>query len=105
MPRSRLGIWLQSVSCPSIQFTPPLEDPVDFLGNLLGSVSKGPNVARITLEKCGIGHAILIKGFSAEGHDSANTDYGGHYNERAGGLEDLTVLRDYTNNLSFYLSF
>ena len=40
----------------------------------------------------GLGQQVVIKGFSAEGHDSANTDYGGHYNERAGGLKDLTVL-------------
>lgn len=39
-----------------------------------------------------LGQQVVIKGFSAEGHDSANTDYGGHYNERAGGLKDFTVL-------------
>jgi len=40
----------------------------------------------------GIGNEVIIKGFSAEGHDSANTDYSRHTNERAGGLKDFTVL-------------
>lgn len=49
------------------------------------------------LKKCslatdGLGQQVLIKGFSSEGHDSANTDYAGHWNERAGGLKDFTVL-------------
>ncbi len=40
----------------------------------------------------GLGHAVLLKGYTAEGHDSANTDYGGHTNERAGGLRELQFL-------------
>lgn len=40
----------------------------------------------------GLGQSVLLKGFTAEGHDSANTDYGGHYNERAGGLNELRFL-------------
>ena len=40
----------------------------------------------------GLGQSVLIKGYTAEGHDSANTDYGGHPNERAGGLKDLQFL-------------
>lgn len=40
----------------------------------------------------GLGNHVTIKGFSAEGHDSANTDYSGHFNERAGGVKDLNVL-------------
>ncbi len=43
----------------------------------------------------GLGQSVLVKGFSAEGHDSANTDYGGHYNQRAGGLRDLTFLLEH----------
>lgn len=35
---------------------------------------------------------MLLKGYTSEGHDSANTDYGGHYNQRAGGLEDMNDL-------------
>ncbi len=42
-----------------------------------------------------IGQRVLIKGYTAEGHDSANTDYGGHYNHRAGGLKDLTFLLEH----------
>ncbi len=40
----------------------------------------------------GIDNQVIIKGFSAEGHDSANTDYSENYNERAGGLGDLNIL-------------
>lgn len=40
----------------------------------------------------GIGQSVTIKGFSAEGHDSSNVDYADHWNERAGGLKDLTTL-------------
>ena len=40
----------------------------------------------------GIGNEVIIKGFSSEGHDSANTDYSGHTNKRAGGLKDFNVL-------------
>ncbi|MCK5000716.1 MAG: carbohydrate binding domain-containing protein, partial [Anaerohalosphaera sp.] len=50
------------------------------------------NIKKIYLATDGIGQEVLIKGFSAEGHDSANTDYSGHYNERAGGLRDLNIL-------------
>ena len=50
------------------------------------------NIKRGWLATDGLGQRVLIKGFSAEGHDSANTDYAGHYNERAGGLRDLTTL-------------
>jgi endo-alpha-N-acetylgalactosaminidase len=52
------------------------------------------NVKKCFLATDGLGQQVLIKGFSAEGHDSANTDCGGHYNERAGGLKDFTVLLD-----------
>ena len=51
-------------------------------------------IKKSSLMTDGIGQRVLIKGFTAEGHDSANTDYGGHYNERAGGLKDLTFLLD-----------
>jgi endo-alpha-N-acetylgalactosaminidase len=52
------------------------------------------NVKKAYLATDGLGQQVLIKGYTAEGHDSANSDYGGHYNERAGGLKDLTVLLD-----------
>lgn len=50
------------------------------------------NIKRSYLALDGLPHGVLIKGFSAEGHDSANTDGAGHYNERAGGLRDLNLL-------------
>jgi endo-alpha-N-acetylgalactosaminidase len=50
------------------------------------------NIKKIYLATDGLGQQMIIKGFSSEGHDSANTDCGGHYNERAGGLKDFTVL-------------
>ena len=50
------------------------------------------NIRKCWLVTDGIGQQVLIKGFSSEGHDSANTDYSGHYNERAGGQRDLNVL-------------
>lgn len=40
----------------------------------------------------GICQRYLIRGYTGEGHDSGNTDYGGHYNEKAGGLKDLNFL-------------
>jgi endo-alpha-N-acetylgalactosaminidase len=56
------------------------------------------NIKKINLATDGIGQEVLIKGFSAEGHDSANTDYGGHYNERAGGLKDLNFLLEHSKD-------
>ena len=52
------------------------------------------NVKKVNLLTDGLGQEVLIKGYTAEGHDSANTDYGGHYNERAGGLKDLNFMLD-----------
>ncbi|GAA6526996.1 endo-alpha-N-acetylgalactosaminidase family protein [Intrasporangium sp. DVR] len=47
---------------------------------------------RISLATDGLGQFALLKGYAAEGHDSAHPDYGGNYNERAGGLKDLNTL-------------
>ncbi len=52
------------------------------------------------IKKCALatdflGQQVTIKGFSSEGHDSANTDYSGHYNERAGGMKDFNFLLDH----------
>ena len=49
-------------------------------------------IKRFHLATDGLGSHVIIKGFSSEGHDSANTDYADHWNERAGGLRDLNVL-------------
>lgn len=51
-------------------------------------------IKRTWLATDGLGQQVVIKGFSSEGHDSANTDYAGHWNERAGGLRDFSVLFD-----------
>ncbi|GAB2655016.1 endo-alpha-N-acetylgalactosaminidase family protein [Kribbella swartbergensis] len=50
------------------------------------------DVKRISLATDGLGQMALLKGYGAEGHDSAHPDYGGNYNTRAGGLADLNTL-------------
>lgn len=47
---------------------------------------------RIALATDGLGQSVMLKGYQAEGHDSAHPDYAGHYNERAGGQADLDTL-------------
>ena len=54
-------------------------------------------IKKIYLATDGLGNQVLIKGFSSEGHDSANTDYAGHWNERAGGLKDFTMLLEHAH--------
>ncbi|RMB61987.1 hypothetical protein EAX62_05205 [Tessaracoccus antarcticus] len=49
---------------------------------------------RISLATDNLGQKALLKGYEAEGHDSAHPDYAGHYNERAGGLAELKILAD-----------
>ncbi|MCW1250071.1 endo-alpha-N-acetylgalactosaminidase family protein [Acaricomes phytoseiuli] len=50
------------------------------------------NVKRISAATDGLGQMALLKGYTSEGHDSANSDFGGNYNTRAGGLEDMNSL-------------
>ncbi|MGX6743924.1 endo-alpha-N-acetylgalactosaminidase family protein [Streptomyces xantholiticus] len=50
------------------------------------------DVKRISLATDGLGQLAVLKGYGAEGHDSAHPDYGGNYNKRAGGLTDLNKL-------------
>ncbi|MCS4483942.1 endo-alpha-N-acetylgalactosaminidase family protein [Gleimia sp. 6138-11-ORH1] len=47
---------------------------------------------RISLATDGLRQQVMLKGYQAEGHDSAHPDYAGHYNERAGGYADLVTL-------------
>lgn len=47
---------------------------------------------RISLATDNLGQEVLLKGYQAEGHDSAQGDYGGNYNQRAGGLKDMKKL-------------
>ncbi|MEV0481890.1 endo-alpha-N-acetylgalactosaminidase family protein [Streptomyces sp. NPDC050508] len=49
-------------------------------------------VKRISLATDGLRQFTLLKGYQAEGHDSSHPDYGGNYNQRAGGLTDLNSL-------------
>ncbi|MDR6905654.1 endo-alpha-N-acetylgalactosaminidase [Agromyces sp. 3263] len=49
------------------------------------------DVKRIALNTDGLGQVAMLKGFTSEGHDSANTDYGDNFNERAGGLDELNA--------------
>ncbi len=52
------------------------------------------HIKRSYLATDGLGQQVTIKGFSAEGHDSANTDYAGHPNVRAGGTRELNYLME-----------
>lgn len=47
---------------------------------------------RISLATDNLGQMVLLKGYQAEGHDSAQGDYGSHYNQRAGGFDDLVTM-------------
>ncbi|WP_220488271.1 endo-alpha-N-acetylgalactosaminidase family protein [Tessaracoccus sp. MC1756] len=49
---------------------------------------------RISLETDNLGQRVLLKGYQSEGHDAAHPDYAGHYNQRAGGFEDLETLTE-----------
>ncbi|MET9430673.1 endo-alpha-N-acetylgalactosaminidase family protein [Streptomyces sp. NPDC003036] len=50
------------------------------------------DVKRVSLATDGLGQLAVLKGYGSEGHDSAHPDYGGNYNKRAGGLDDLNKL-------------
>ena len=58
---------------------------------------------RVALATDGLGQQVMLKGYQAEGHDSAHPDYADHYNTRAGGFEDLKTLVNEGNkwNASF----
>ncbi|WP_394216087.1 endo-alpha-N-acetylgalactosaminidase family protein [Brachybacterium vulturis] len=47
---------------------------------------------RVALATDSLGQSVMLKGYQAEGHDSAHPDYADHYNLRAGGKEDLDTL-------------
>ncbi len=63
----------------------------------LGSLGPNPfmksadNVKKVYLATDGLPQSIMLKGFGNEGHDSANSEYGG-VAERLGGIEDLKKL-------------
>ncbi|MDO5753772.1 endo-alpha-N-acetylgalactosaminidase family protein, partial [Arthrobacter sp.] len=50
------------------------------------------DVKHVALATDGLGQYSLEKGFTSEGHDSANTDFDGNFNVRAGGLEDMNTM-------------
>lgn len=50
------------------------------------------NIKKFYLATDGFGQMLELKGYQSEGHDSAHPDYSGHYNERAGGKDDLALL-------------
>lgn len=52
----------------------------------------GDDTKRIKLATDGLGQFAILKGYQSEGHDAAHPDYGGNYNTRAGGLDDLNKL-------------
>jgi hypothetical protein len=61
-----------------------------------GGVTPG-RIKECRLATDGLGQQVVIKGLSSEGHDCANTDYAAHWNERAGGLKDFTVLLEHAH--------
>ncbi|MBW8762739.1 MAG: discoidin domain-containing protein [Microbacterium sp.] len=62
------------------------------------------NTKRIANQTDGLGQWVLNKGFGSEGHDSANTDYGDNFNERAGGVAGLNHLVDEGGKLNADMS-
>ncbi|MDQ6423481.1 endo-alpha-N-acetylgalactosaminidase family protein [Paenibacillus sp. LHD-117] len=52
------------------------------------------NVKKFFLYTDGFGQMLELKGYQSEGHDSGHPDYGGNFNERAGGLNDLNLLAE-----------
>lgn len=50
------------------------------------------NIKKFYLATDGFGQMLELKGYQSEGHDSGHPDYGGNYNKRAGGREDLALL-------------
>lgn len=50
------------------------------------------NIKKVYYLTDGFGQMLELKGYQSEGHDSGHPDYAGHYNERAGGLGDLSTL-------------
>ena len=50
------------------------------------------NLKKFYLATDGFGQMIELKGYQSEGHDSGHPDYGGNYNKRAGGRQDLALL-------------
>lgn len=49
---------------------------------------------KVYLATDGLGQAVQVKGYTAEGHDQSNSDMYGHVNVRAGGQSDLNFLID-----------
>ncbi|WP_054027570.1 endo-alpha-N-acetylgalactosaminidase family protein [Bacillus sp. FJAT-28004] len=47
---------------------------------------------KIYLSTDGLGQWVELKGYQAEGHDSAHPDYGGHIGVRQGGQKDMDTL-------------
>ena len=79
----------------------------------LGSLGPNPfmktadNVKKVYLATDGLGQAIMLKGFGNEGHDSANSEYGG-IAERLGGAEDLkklnTIAHQYNTEVGIHVN-
>ncbi|KAA1177316.1 endo-alpha-N-acetylgalactosaminidase family protein, partial [Paenibacillus sp. B2(2019)] len=57
---------------------------------------------KIYLSTDGLGQWVELKGYQAEGHDSAHPDYGGHIGVRQGGQKDMdTLVREAQNYNAF----
>lgn len=56
------------------------------------------DVKHVSLATDGLGQLNLLKGYTSEGHDSANSDFGDNFNTRAGGVEDMNTLLKQAKN-------
>ena len=66
------------------------------------------DVKHIALATDGLGQFSLLKGFTSEGHDSANSDFSGNWNDRAGGIKDMNTMleqaKDYGATFSVHIN-
>ncbi|MDY3678081.1 MAG: endo-alpha-N-acetylgalactosaminidase family protein [Actinomyces urogenitalis] len=58
------------------------------------------DVKRVSLATDGLGQRVMLKGYGAEGHDSAHVDYANNINNRAGGEDGLKTLLKATEDVN-----
>ncbi|WP_172120548.1 endo-alpha-N-acetylgalactosaminidase family protein [Actinomyces faecalis] len=58
------------------------------------------DVKRVSLATDGLGQRVMLKGYGAEGHDSAHVDYANNINNRAGGEGGLKAMLDATEDVN-----
>lgn len=66
------------------------------------------NIKKFYLATDGFEQMLELKGYQSEGHDSGHPDYGGNYNKRAGGQQDLAFLareaKKYNANIGVHIN-